>query len=59
MVCGYSDVDIIIPEDQGEFTGAQELLVLPTIDIIVYAHPWKKLGDGIEVVAVLGEILIA
>ena len=48
----------VVAKLQGEFAGAQILFILPTIHISVGTHAREPLGQGIEMVLILLEILV-
>lgn len=52
-------LDLEVAKGEGELTAARELVVLPALEIAVYAKAGIPLGHGEEVVAVFGEIFIA
>ena len=58
MILGNSDLHFEIPELERKLTAAQELLVLPSVVIIVNSHSRIELRNGIKIVVILGEVLV-
>jgi hypothetical protein len=58
MIGRHCDRHIKIAKAYSEFSFAQELFVLPALDIIVHTHAWIELGDGVEVVFIFCKIFI-
>jgi hypothetical protein len=53
------ELDVVVAEFQREFAGAQELLVLPAVGVVVGRHAREPLGDLEQVVLVFVELLVA
>ena len=58
VVAGYGNGDFIVPKRKGKLALSQELLVLPSDVVAVHGHARKKLGNGVEGVALLVEVLV-
>ncbi len=59
MIAGHGDAEGVIAEVEGELALAEELLVHPAAVVHVGAHARVELRDGVEVVVLLGEVLVA
>src|SRR5450830_859556 len=60
VVGGDGQLDVVVAEFEGEFARAQELLVLPAVDVVVGRHAGEPLGDFVDIVFVrVIETLIA
>ena len=59
VVVRHGEGDLVVPELEGEFAGAEELLVDPAGVVGVGRHAGKPLGDGVDMVAVGLEELVA
>ncbi len=55
----HRQFDVVVSEVEGEFTAAQKLFVLPTRIVAIDDHARVELGDRVEVILVLLEVLIA
>ncbi len=58
MICRNVHRNFIITKSQGKFTSSGELIVLPAFEIAVHAHTRKPLCDGVQIIAVFGEIFV-
>ncbi len=59
VVIRHGEGDLVVPELEGEFAGTEELLVDPPGVVGVGRHAGEPLGDGVDMVTVGLEELVA
>ena len=59
VVTRHRDAHVVVSELERELAAAEELLVLPSHPVVVRTEAGEELGNGIQVVVLLREMLVA